>query len=124
MTSTSKSLLSKTTCWDRSSGSRFLGNPEFACDLQPIDFAGIAIACGGAGYTVQEPSECAAVLQEAFAQHGLALVEAVVDPNDPPLLPEIRFEHAKHMVEALARGTTAAKDIARKIAKNTIEEIT
>jgi len=26
--------------------------------------------------------------------------------------------------EALARGTTAAKEIARKIAKNTIEEIT
>src|SRR5437016_5329351 len=27
----------------------FLGNPEYACDLQPIDFAAVAHACGGAG---------------------------------------------------------------------------
>ena len=27
----------------------FLGNPEFGCDLQPIDFAAFARACGGNG---------------------------------------------------------------------------
>ena len=29
----------------------FLGNPEYGCDLQPIDFAAIARACGGHGIT-------------------------------------------------------------------------
>jgi pyruvate dehydrogenase (quinone)/pyruvate oxidase len=102
----------------------FLGNPEFACDLQPIDFAGVAIACGGAGYTIQEAGDCANVLREVVATRGLALVEAVVDPNDPPLLPEIRFEHAKHMVEALTRGTKGAREIAGHLARNAFTEIT
>ena len=30
----------------------FLGNPEYGCDLQPIDFAGVARACGVAGFTI------------------------------------------------------------------------
>ena len=33
----------------------FLGNPEFGCELHPIDFAGYARACGGIGLTVTEP---------------------------------------------------------------------
>jgi len=102
----------------------FLGNPEFACDLQPIDFAGVAIACGGTGFSVQERGQCADLLREAIATPGLALVEAVVDPNDPPLLPEVRFEHAKHMIEALTRGTKGGRSIAKHLARNTIAEIT
>ena len=27
----------------------FLGNPEYGCELQPIDFAAFARACGGTG---------------------------------------------------------------------------
>src|SRR5581483_6687994 len=44
----------------------FLGNPEFGCDLQPIDFAGFAAACGGTGFTIAEPGQCGAVLEEAL----------------------------------------------------------
>ncbi len=29
----------------------FLGNPEFGCELQPIDFAALARACGAQGFT-------------------------------------------------------------------------
>ena len=29
----------------------FLGNPEYGVDLQPIDFAAFARACGGAGFS-------------------------------------------------------------------------
>src|SRR5882762_2098763 len=32
----------------------FLGNPEFACELQPIDFAAFARACGGIGMTLED----------------------------------------------------------------------
>ena len=32
----------------------FLGNPEFGCDLQPIDFAGFARNCGGTGITIDD----------------------------------------------------------------------
>ena len=35
----------------------FLGNPEFGCDLQPIDFAAFARACGGTGFTIEDPGQ-------------------------------------------------------------------
>src|SRR5213078_1583288 len=41
-----------------------LGNPEYGCELQPIDFAAFARACGGVGITVTEPKACADMLQQ------------------------------------------------------------
>jgi pyruvate dehydrogenase (quinone) len=94
----------------------FLGNPEFGCDLHPIDFAAVARACGVAGYALSDPAQCAAVLREALDTPGPALIEATVDPNEPPLPPKATFEQTKNLVEALARGTPDAGQIARNIA--------
>src|SRR5438552_14157561 len=63
----------------------FLGNPEYGCELQPIDFAAFARACGGHGFTVEEPARCGDVLSEALALPGPVVVEAVVDPFEPPM---------------------------------------
>jgi pyruvate dehydrogenase (quinone)/pyruvate oxidase len=102
----------------------FLGNPEFGCELHPIDYVAVARACGIAGFTVSEPDRCGDVLREAFATIGPALVEAVVDGNEPPLPPKISFEQTRHMVEALARGTANAGKIARQLARDTIRQLT
>jgi thiamine pyrophosphate-dependent acetolactate synthase large subunit-like protein len=101
----------------------FLGNPEFGCDLFPIDFAAVAQACGIAGYSVSDPGRCAEVLREALSRPGPALIEAVVDPNEPPLPPTATFEQTKNLVEALARGTPDAAKIARNIALDKIREL-
>ncbi len=37
----------------------FSGNPEFGCELQPIDFAKFAEACGGHGFTIEDPKSAA-----------------------------------------------------------------
>src|SRR5215470_4093528 len=63
----------------------FLGNPEYACDLQPIDFAAFARACGGKGFTVDDPAQCGEVLRQALSVRGPTLIEAVVDPYEPPM---------------------------------------
>ena len=67
----------------------FLGNPEFGCDLQPIDFAAYAQACGGAGYTIRNPAEAGAILDRALADPRPTIIEAIVDPNEPPLPPKV-----------------------------------
>ena len=36
----------------------FLGNPEYGCELHPIDFAAFARACGGSGFTIDDPKDC------------------------------------------------------------------
>ena len=40
----------------------FLGNPEYGCDMQLIDVAGFTRACGETGFTIEDPSECGAIL--------------------------------------------------------------
>jgi pyruvate dehydrogenase (quinone) len=101
----------------------FLGNPEFGCDLHPIDFAKVAEACGVRGYSISDPATCADILREAFSQSGPVLIEAVVDPNEPPLPPKVTFEQTKNIVEALARGTKDAGKIARNVALGKIREL-
>src|ERR1051325_2712294 len=44
----------------------FLGNPEYECDLTPINFASIAQACGGVGLSIEEPGECGELLDRAL----------------------------------------------------------
>src|SRR5207249_92174 len=56
----------------------FLGNPEYGCELQPIDFAKFAEACGGAGFTIEDPKDCGRILDQALATPGAMIVEAIV----------------------------------------------
>jgi pyruvate dehydrogenase (quinone) len=83
----------------------FLGNPEFECDLTPIDFAKAAEAFGIAGFRSDSPDNIGAALDAAFAVNGPALVEATVDPYEP-LLPAKRIEkYAENLEKALDEGT-------------------
>src|SRR5207244_7010707 len=72
----------------------FLGNPEFGCELHPIDFAAFARACGGTGFTVEDPAECGSVMEQALAAPGPVIVEAVVDPFEPAMPPKVTLEQA------------------------------
>ncbi len=101
----------------------FLGNPEYLCDLQPIDFAAVARGFGVQGFSVDDPARCGEVLRQALAVRGPALIEAVVDQNEPPMPPKISFKEAANLAELLARGTPAAGSIARTIAANTVREL-
>jgi pyruvate dehydrogenase (quinone)/pyruvate oxidase len=101
----------------------FLGNPEYGCDLEPIDFAAFARACGGNGMTITEPERCGSQLDEALATPGPVLVEAVVDPHEPPMPPKITAEQALHFAESLARGTPAAGEIARGVFRDRVREL-
>jgi pyruvate dehydrogenase (quinone)/pyruvate oxidase len=101
----------------------FLGNPEFVCDLQPIDFVGVARACGAQGYSIEDPTKCAEVLKQALATPGPVLIEAVVDPNEPPMPPKATLRQVTRLAESLARGTPEGGRIARTIASDVIREL-
>jgi pyruvate dehydrogenase (quinone)/pyruvate oxidase/pyruvate decarboxylase len=65
-----------------------LGNPDYGIDLQPIDFAGIARACGAEGYSINKSAEVSPILKKAFASDKPAVIEVYVDPNEKPAKPE------------------------------------
>jgi len=82
----------------------FLGNPEYQCELQPIDFAAYARACGGIGYTVDDPRQLRAILQQALRSPKPSLVECITDPFEPPMPAEATPKQGLHLAESLARG--------------------
>ena len=101
----------------------FLGNPEYGCELQPIDFAAFARACGGAGFSVADPKQCGGVLEQAFATPGPVIVEATVDPFEPPMPPKISVEQATKFAEALAKGTPNRNKIALTVLADKVREL-
>ena len=101
----------------------FLGHPEFGCELHPIDFAAFARACGGTGFTIVEPRECEATLREAFATRGPVIVEAVVEPFEPPMPAKGTFDQSWQLAKSLARGTPDAGRVASTILKDKIKEL-
>ena len=62
----------------------FLGNPEYGVDLHPIDFVKVAEGCGCHAMRIEDPARCRERLREALNMQGPVVVEAVVDPYEPP----------------------------------------
>jgi pyruvate dehydrogenase (quinone) len=101
----------------------FLGNPEYGCDLHPIDFAAVAQACGGVGFTVDDPKDCGKVIEHALQIDAPTLVQAVVDPYEPPMPAKVEAKQALHFAESLVRGTPGRKKIVTTIAEDRIREM-
>jgi pyruvate dehydrogenase (quinone)/pyruvate oxidase len=101
----------------------FLGNPEFGCELEPIDFVKVAEGCGLGTVRIDDPARCGEQLREALAMPGPCLIEAVVDPYEPPMPPKVEAKQALHMAEALARGTPHAMKTALTLASDTVREL-
>jgi pyruvate dehydrogenase (quinone)/pyruvate decarboxylase len=65
-----------------------IGNPPYGCELGPIDFVKFAEACGADGFRATQPGEIRPAIEAALRSPKAAVVEAVVDANEPPLRPE------------------------------------
>jgi pyruvate dehydrogenase (quinone) len=98
-------------------------NPEFGVDLEPIDFVSVAKACGVGGFLLDKAENSESVLRQALNYPGPALVEAVVDPNEPPMPGKVKTEQAIHFAEALARGDKHAGKIIETVLKDKIREV-
>jgi pyruvate dehydrogenase (quinone) len=99
------------------------GNPEYGCDLHPIDFAKYAEAVGVPGFTLDRAEDAERVIGEAFRRPGPALVQCVVDPNEPPMPGHATTEQALHFAEALVRGEKDRWDIIKTVIQNEIREV-
>jgi pyruvate dehydrogenase (quinone) len=101
----------------------FLGNPEYGVELQPIDFAAFARACGGTGFTIEDPETCGRALEEALNTPGPVIVDAVVDPFEPPMPPKVTPEQALKFAKSLAKGQPKRMKIAATVAEDVVKEM-
>ena len=58
------------------------------CDLSPIDFVAFARATGAPGFHCSTPAELKGALHALLGAQGPALLEAQVDPDEKPTLPD------------------------------------
>src|SRR5579884_2995972 len=101
----------------------FLGNPEFGVQLHPIDFAAFAHACGGVGFTVDDPNDCGRVMDEFLNAPGPAVLQAVVYPLEPPLPGKVTAEQGMHFAESRVRGEPNRGKIALTAMSDKVREL-
>jgi len=99
------------------------GNPEFGVELEPINFAMIAEACGARGFTLERPEDAEMILRQALNTQGPCVVQAVVDPNEPPMPGKITTEQALHFAKSLVRGQKDAIKIIKTISQDQLREV-
>jgi pyruvate dehydrogenase (quinone) len=99
------------------------GNPEFGVELQPIDFEAYAKACGAGAFTIEKPKDAESTLAKALAHPGPALVQAVVDANEPPLPGKITTKQALEFARAIARGEKDGWQIIKTVAEDKVREV-
>jgi len=98
----------------------FLGNPQFGCELQPIDFAMAAESMGGIGFSISRPEDVEDVLDRAFAAEGPVVIEAVVNAAEPMMPPKMPPDYAKNFKKALPE-TPGHEEIEATIAEEPLK---
>ncbi|HET7305731.1 MAG TPA: thiamine pyrophosphate-dependent enzyme [Segeticoccus sp.] len=100
----------------------FLGNPEYGVNMAPLDFVKFADACGIYGARVEDPKDCLSTLRAAMEHPGPAIVEMVVDPNEPPIPAKATKEQITKLLTALKEGTPNRNRIALQMTKDMLDE--
>src|ERR1051325_6654079 len=82
------------------------GDPKLEASqvLPDFPYARYAELLGLRGIRVDDPEQIGDAWDEALGADTPVLLEAVTDPEVPPLPPHIRFEQAKNLAKALAGG--------------------
>ena len=98
-----------------------LGFPEMGVRFErPMNFAPWATSCGGLGIRVEDPDELAPALLRAFGHPGPALVDVVVNPDEPPMPAKVTYDQARGFVESFLRGQPRRASIASTLFRDKI----
>jgi pyruvate dehydrogenase (quinone) len=100
------------------------GDPKLEASqvLPSFPFADYARLLGLRGIRVDRPEQVGPAWDEALGADETVVLEAITDPEVPPLPPHIRFEQAKKLADALMQGEPAASDIMRESVKGKVAE--
>jgi pyruvate dehydrogenase (quinone)/pyruvate oxidase len=101
----------------------FLGNPEFGVEFTPIDWVKFAESCGGRGYAIKEPNEVKSTMHEAMTERKPTVIEAYVDPFEPPMPPKVELEFVKEVAASFARGQPYGKRIGLTLFRDQIHNV-
>jgi pyruvate dehydrogenase (quinone)/pyruvate oxidase len=75
------------------------------------------------GFTAEDPEQCGATIQQFLEAPGPAILQAVVDPFEPPMPAKVQMEQALHFAESMARGEPNRTKIALTVLSDKVREI-
>jgi pyruvate dehydrogenase (quinone) len=101
------------------------GDPKWAGSqsLPDFSYAQYADMVGLRGIRVDRPEEVGPAWEEALRSDRPVVLEARTDPNVPPLPPHIRFDQAKHYLQALLKGDPDRRGIIRQSAREFMQQL-
>ncbi len=101
-----------------------LGFPEYGVrHASMANYAPWAVACGAKGIRVEKAADLHAAVAEALAYPGPALVDVVVNPDEPPMPPKVSYEQAKGFATAFLKGQPHKATIASTLFRDKLAEL-
>jgi pyruvate dehydrogenase (quinone) len=97
---------------------------EASQELPQFPYARYAELLGLGGIRVDDPERVGAAWDDALASDRPVVIEAVVDPDVPPLPPHIGFEQAAAVTKALLKGDPDAAGVIRQSARELAAGVT
>jgi pyruvate dehydrogenase (quinone) len=101
------------------------GDPKFegSQSLPDFPYARFAELVGLRGLRVDSPDQVGSTWDEALTTDRPVVVEAVTDPEVPPLPPHVTLEQAKLFASAISHGDPAAGHVIRHSLRQKLEEL-
>jgi pyruvate dehydrogenase (quinone) len=101
------------------------GDPRYpgSQDIPDVAYAQFAELIGLRGVRVDDPSRVGDAWDEVLGSDRPAVLEAVVDPEVPPLPPHISFEQAKHFAQAVLAGDPNRERMIRQSFKQMLDAL-
>ncbi|MDQ3866792.1 MAG: thiamine pyrophosphate-requiring protein [Actinomycetota bacterium] len=100
-------------------------SPKFPTsqNLPDVGYADFARSLGLAGRRIESPEEVGAAWDEALRADRPFVIDAVVDPDVPPLPPHITLDQAVSMTRALLKGDPDWRGIIRQTLRDKLSEV-
>jgi pyruvate dehydrogenase (quinone) len=92
-------------------------------ELPPFDFAAYARQLGLEGIRVEDPGEVGPAWDRALAAGRPVVIDALTDPEVPPLPPHIRPEHAKGFARAILHGDPESARMVRQSLREKLKDL-
>jgi pyruvate dehydrogenase (quinone) len=101
------------------------GDPRYDAsqDIPDFPYARYAELCGLGGIRVDAPEQVGAAWEAAFAADRPVLIDAITDPEVPPLPPHITLDQAKHFAESVWRGDSRRRGMVKESVRQKVAEL-
>jgi len=95
------------------------GDPKLEASqtLPDFPYAAYARSIGLDGVRIDDPGQIRGAWKRAFAADVPFVLEAITDPEVPPLPPHISFDQARKLGTALAKGDPGRAEIVKESVK-------